>query len=84
MGIRSGKSTTLQALLTGTNDWLEIMESGIETAAVFFDFTKVFHSVPHKALIELRPRVYYSVRPRGSRLHAAYSSVCDPNQALGF
>ena len=35
----------------------------------------------------LRPRVYYSARPKVSRLHAAdaaYSSVCDPDQALGF
>ena len=26
--------------------------------------------------------VYYSVRPRGSHLHAAYSSVCDQNQGF--
>ena len=38
--------------LTATNDWLEMMESGIEAAAVFFDFTKAFDSVPHKPLIE--------------------------------
>ena len=49
-GFCSGKST-IQALLTATNDWLE-MESGIEAAAVFFDFTKAFDSVPHKPLIE--------------------------------
>ena len=50
-GFYSGKST-IQALLTAANDWLEMMESGIEAAAVFFDFTKAFDSVPHKALIE--------------------------------
>ena len=50
-GFFSGKST-IQALLTATNDWLEMMESGIEAAAVFFDFTKAFDSVPHKPLIE--------------------------------
>ena len=50
-GFCSGKST-IQALLTATNDWLEMMESGIEAAAVFFDFTKAFDSVPHKPLIE--------------------------------
>ena len=26
------------------NDWLEMMESGIEAAAVFFDFAKAFYS----------------------------------------
>ena len=50
-GFCSGKSTT-QTLLTATNDWLKMMESGIEAAAVFFDFTKAFDSVPHKPLIE--------------------------------
>ena len=30
----------------------KMMESGIEAGAVFFDFTKAFDSVPHKALIE--------------------------------
>ena len=29
-----------------------MMESGIEAAAVFFDFTKAFDPVPHKPLIE--------------------------------
>ena len=48
-GFCSGKST-IQALLTATNDWLEMMESGIEAAAVFFDFTRAFDSVPHQPL----------------------------------
>ena len=47
----SGKST-VQALLTATNDWLEMMESGTEAAAVFFDFTKAFYSVRYKVLIK--------------------------------
>ena len=50
-GFCSGKST-IQALLTATSDWLEMVESGIEAAAVFFDFTKAFDFVPHKPLIE--------------------------------
>ena len=50
-GFCSGKST-IKALLTATNDWLEMMESGIEAAAVFFYFTKAFDSVPHKPVIE--------------------------------
>ena len=29
-----------------------MMESGIEAAAVFFNFSEAFDSVPHKALIE--------------------------------
>ena len=37
---------------TSTNHWLELLESGIQAAAVFFfDFTKAFDSVSHKALI---------------------------------
>ena len=38
--------------MTATNDWLEMMESGIKAAAVLFDFTKAFDPVPHKPLIE--------------------------------
>ena len=53
-GFCSGKST-VQALLTATNDWFHMMESGIEAGAVFFDFTKAFDCVPHKALIEKLP-----------------------------
>ena len=34
--------------LTATNNWLEKMKSGIESAAVFFDFTRAFDFVPHQ------------------------------------
>ena len=49
-GFQSGKST-ITALLETTHNWFEILETGSEVGAVFFDFKKAFESVPHRALI---------------------------------
>ena len=49
-GFLSGRSTT-HALMSAVHDWLTEMEKGNEVAAVFFDLTKAFDSVPHRHLI---------------------------------
>ena len=49
-GFRARRSTTL-ALLSVTNEWMQSLDSGIETCTVFFDFRKAFDSVPHRKLI---------------------------------
>ena len=38
-------------MLAATNDWLDILERGMDIGAVFFDITKAFDSVPHRLLI---------------------------------
>ena len=45
------KSTTT-ALLETTHNWLQLLESGRDVGAIFFDFKKAFDSVPHRALID--------------------------------
>ena len=50
-GFRPGKSTT-HALLSATNEWFELLDAGAEVGAIFFDLSKAFDSVPHKALLE--------------------------------
>lgn len=50
-GFSAGKST-VGALLAATNDWLDILERGMDIGAVFFDITKAFDSVPHRLLIK--------------------------------
>ena len=49
-GFQSGKSA-ITALLETTHNWFEILETGSEVGAVFFDFKKAFDSVPYCALI---------------------------------
>ena len=51
MGISSGKSTT-HALLSATNEWFKILDDGADVGAIFFNLSKAFDSVPHKALLE--------------------------------
>ena len=50
-GFQQGKSTTT-ALLETTHNWLQLLESGSDVGAIFFDFKKAFDSVPHRALID--------------------------------
>ena len=49
-GFLSKRSTTY-ALMSAVHDWLTEMEKGNEVAAVFFDLTKAFDSVPHRHLV---------------------------------
>ena len=50
-GFQAGKST-VTALLETTHNWLQLMETGQEVGAVFFDFKKAFDSVPRQALLQ--------------------------------
>ena len=49
-GFQCGKSR-FTALLETTHNWFEKLENGNEVGAVFFDFWKAFHSVPHRGLL---------------------------------
>ena len=49
-GFRASKST-VDALLTVTQEWCSALDTGKEVAAVFFDYKKAFDSVPHQPLI---------------------------------
>ena len=51
LGFRPGRST-VAALLSVTQKWLSALERGQEVCAVFFDYRKVFDSVPHLPLLE--------------------------------
>ena len=51
-GCQPGK-LTVQALMATTDNWLQCLERGNDTGAVFFDFKKAFDSVPHMALISI-------------------------------
>ena len=39
-------------LLESTHNWLQLLESGRDVGAIFFDFKKAFDSVPHHALMD--------------------------------
>ena len=45
------KSTT-GALLTATDNWHRLLDSGLDICAVFFDFSKAFDTVPHRPLLQ--------------------------------
>ena len=49
-GFSPGKSTTGTLLYT-TNDWHDLLDSGTDVCAVFFDFRKAFDTVPHRPLL---------------------------------
>ena len=41
----------MTVLIRCVDHWLKVMENGKETCAVFFDYWKAFHTVPHQPLI---------------------------------
>ena len=49
-GFTTGRST-VTALIATVNEWLKILEDGLEVCAVFLDYRKAFDSVPHRMLI---------------------------------
>ena len=48
-GFLEGRST-VTALIKCTDDWLKCLEDGSDICAIFFDYRKVFDSVPHRPL----------------------------------
>jgi len=46
------KRSTTDAVLSVIHEWHQILDSGSEVCAVFFDLKKAFDSVPHRSLIE--------------------------------
>ena len=50
-GFTHGKSTT-GALLAATDNWHRLLDSGLDICTVFFDFSKVFDTVPHRPLLQ--------------------------------
>ena len=48
-GFQNGKST-VTALLATTYDWFQMLDSGKDMCAVFFDIQKAFDTIPHYAL----------------------------------
>ena len=53
-----GKSTST-ALLETTHNWLQLLESGRDVGAIFFNFKKAFDSVPHRALMDKLKGILY-------------------------
>ena len=49
-GFRPGSSTQ-EALITATGDWHRHLEDRAKVAAIFFDLSKAFDSVPHQRLL---------------------------------
>ena len=50
-GFTRGKSTT-GALLSATDNWHRLLDSGLDICTVFFDFSKAFDTVPHRPLLQ--------------------------------
>ena len=46
------KKSTVHALLSATDDRLKSLETGADIGAVFFNLTKAFDAVPHRAQLE--------------------------------
>ena len=44
--------STQEAILTATNDWHKTLDRGLSSAAVFFDLSKAFDTVPHHLLLQ--------------------------------
>ena len=65
-------------------DCMEMMESGIETAAVIFNFTKTFGSVPHKPRLKnCKPLAWMSIFCNGL-LTTSQTSVCCSERPRGL
>ena len=55
-----GKST-IGALLAATDHWHNLLDSGLEICAIFFDYSKAFDTVPPQVLaVEIRKQQYPS------------------------
>ena len=48
----STNPSTVTTLLTATYDWFQMLDSGKEVCAVFFDIQKALDTVPHHALMQ--------------------------------
>ena len=46
------QSSTQEALVTAVNDWHQYLDSGLETASIFFDLSKAFDVLPHSAILQ--------------------------------
>ena len=71
-------SSTQEALISATTDWHKLLDSKANVAAVFFDLSKVFDSIPHSGILNALSGVSIS----GS-LHQWFASyLSNPRQCV--
>ena len=76
-GFQKGKFT-LTALLSVTHDWLMHLDQNKDICCVFFDFQKVFDTVPHRRFMERLEQLHldpFIIAWLGSYLTARHQSV---------